>query len=54
MKDRLESTIASPIIPGMASKSIADAQCAAGMCLHRRITTQRTAEMTDDRTNPCQ
>src|ERR1700675_3867056 len=47
--DRLESTRASPIIPGIASRSIADVQFAGAMCRQRRMAPQRTAETIGDR-----
>jgi hypothetical protein len=52
--DKLESTTASPIIPGIASRSIADVQFAVAMCRHRRIAMQRTAETIGDRVKAVQ
>src|SRR5215831_1375765 len=47
--DKLESTTASPIIPGIASRSIADVQFVGSICRHRRITIQRIAERIGDK-----
>ena len=41
--DRCDSTIASPTIPGMANKSIADAHIGAGTFFILNIATQITA-----------
>src|SRR5271168_2093820 len=48
--ERLESTTASPIMPGTARRSMAEVQWGAGMFRHRRIAMHRMAERTGDRT----